>query len=231
MLLEGLVAVLALATVMMLGSDELTAGQKTGPNMIYAEGIARYLGLLGLDHRFALAFALLAFSTFVYDTLDVATRLGRYIFQELLGLKGRWGAAVATAATLLAPLAFLMLIRREQAWRVAWNIFGASNQLLASLTLLAVSVWLANAGRRVYYAVIPMVFMMAMALWSLGLQCWPLWKGLVRGGLAGDTVVVGVTGTLLLALSVLLVGEAVRGLLRSKTAPQPSGIEGQRPGG
>ena len=220
MLLEGLVAVLALATVMMMGSEETAAARKSGPNMIYAEGIARYLGLLGVDHRLAMSFALLAFSTFVYDTLDVATRLGRYIFQELAGLKGRWGAIAATAATLLGPLAFLMLIRREQAWRVAWNIFGASNQLLASLTLLALSVWLASTGRRVYYVVIPMAFMMAMAIWSLALQCWPFWTGLVRGGLVSDTAIIGMAGTLLLALSLWLIAEAARIVLRRRIAPR-----------
>ena len=225
MLLEGLVAVLALATVMMLSPQELTAGRKGAPNMIYAEGIARYLGLLGLDYRLAMGFALLAFSTFVYATLDVATRLGRYIFQELLGLKGRWGGLAATAATLSLPLAFLMLIQREQAWRVAWNIFGASNQLLASLTLLAISLWLASTGRRVYYAVIPMVFMMAMSLWSLALQCWPFWKGLVFGGLVSDTVIVGIAAMLLLALSVWLIAEAARVLLHPKIARQAPGRE------
>jgi carbon starvation protein len=164
MLLEAFVAVLALATVMILapGSEIL----KNDPNMIYANGLARYLGLVGIDFRVAFPFALLAFSTFVYDTLDVCTRLGRYIFQELFGLKGRSGGMISTAATLLFPLIFLMLTE-EKGYLVAWPIFGTSNQLLAGLTLLAVSVWLTKTGRNAIYTIIPMIFMLVMTIWSL----------------------------------------------------------------
>jgi carbon starvation protein len=221
MLLEGLVAVLALATVMALAPGDVAAAKKEGPNMVYAGGIASYLGMFGLPHKVGMGFALLAFSTFVYDTLDVCTRLARYIFQELTGLKGRVGGFAATAFTLAIPLAFLLLIQREQAWRVAWNIFGASNQLLASLTLMAIAVWLAHRGKRNLFVVIPMVFMMAMALWSLVIQSWPFWEGaadyLSGGpGVVGDTVVVGTAGTILLALSLWLVAEAARTILRSR---------------
>ena len=89
MLLEGVVAVLALATVIMIkpGSDQL----KMDPNLIYANGLAKYLGLMGVSFGVAFPFALLAFSTFVYDTLDVSTRLARYILQELTGWQGLLG--------------------------------------------------------------------------------------------------------------------------------------------
>ncbi|MBM4017904.1 MAG: carbon starvation protein A [Planctomycetes bacterium] len=214
MLLEGLVAVLALATVMALAPADAPAARKEGPNMIYASGIANYLAMFGLPYKVGLGFALLAFSTFVYDTLDVCTRLARYILQELLAWKGLVGGFVATAATLAAPLAFLLLIQREQAWRVAWNIFGASNQLLASLTLMAVAIWLLHTGRRAVFVLVPMALMMVMALWSLVTQAWPFWAGLAgRGDLVTDTVIVGVAGTLLLVLAVWLIAEASRSVL------------------
>ncbi len=221
MLLEGLVAVLALATVMALAPGDVESARREGPNLIYAGGIANYLAMFGLPRHVGLGFALLAFSTFVYDTLDVCTRLARYILQELFGARGVLGGFVATAVTLAIPLAFLLLIRREQAWRLAWNIFGASNQLLASLTLMAVAVWLMHTGRRALFAVLPMGFMMVMALWSLVIQCWPFWKaaGARLGGgpaLVGDTTVVGVAGTVLLALSLWLIVEAARVLRRGR---------------
>ena len=50
----------------------------------------------------------MAFTTFVYDTLDVCTRLGRYILQELTGLQGTFGRWFATALTAGAPLFFLL---------------------------------------------------------------------------------------------------------------------------
>ena len=217
MLLEGMVAVLALTTVMVL-----PAGKQGKPDILYAEGIARYLGLFGLPTKVGLAFALLAFSTFIYDTLDVCTRLARYIFQELTGLKGLIGGFLATAATLAVPLAFFLLVEKADAWRVAWNIFGASNQLLASLTLMAVAVWLAATGRKTIYVTIPMAFMMVMALWSLAVQAWPLVRGLLSGqAVDADVVIVGVAGIVLLSLSLLLLVEAARFLISRRKANPP----------
>lgn len=214
MVLEGLVAVLALATVMMLpkGSEML----KGDPNLIYANGLARYLGLVGINFSIALTFALLAFSTFVYDTLDVCTRLARYILQELLGLRSIVGAFVATFVTLLLPFVFLMLTK-EKGYLVAWPIFGTSNQLLASLTLLAISVWLVRTGRNAIYSIIPMVFMLVVTLWSLVLLFMPFVQGVISGtSVTQDAKVSGVCGIILFVLALWLVWEAFSVLVRRK---------------
>src|SRR3989304_344639 len=131
MLLEGLLAVLALATVMMLpkGSDIL----KEDPNLIYANGIAKYLGMMGINFSMAFPFALLAFSTFVYDTLDVSTRLARYILQELLGLQTKIGGVIATVITLAVPFAFLMLTR-EKGFMMAVTLWSLILHVLHSLS-------------------------------------------------------------------------------------------------
>jgi len=208
MLLEALVAVLALATVMMLPRNSEML--KSDPNLIYAHGIARYLGLVGIDFSLAFPFALLAFSTFVYDTLDVCTRLGRYVFQEIFGLKGVTGSILATTATLLLPLFFLMSTK-EKAYLVAWPIFGTSNQLLAGLTLLAISVWLVKTGRKAIYAILPMIFMLLMTLWSLILLIQPFIK-ILPVWIAGaevktDLIISGAFGVVLLVLSLWLIFE------------------------
>ena len=207
MILEGLVAVLALATLMMLPKG--AAILKAEPNFIYANGLARYLGLVGVNFNIALTFALLAFSTFVYDTLDVCTRLARYILQELLGWKTIVGAFAATFFTLLLPFAFLMLTK-EKGYLVAWPIFGTSNQLLASLTLLAVSVWLIRTGRNAIYTLIPMAFMMVVTLWALVLQFLPFLTSLLAGkAVPRDAMISGICGIVLFALAVWLAWEAI----------------------
>lgn len=209
MLLEALVAVLAIATLMILPKGD--ALLKGDPNLIYANGLARYLGLVGIDFSLALTFALLAFSTFVYDTLDVCTRLARYIMQELLGIKGAGGAALATLITLVPPLVFLLLAR-EKAYLVAWPIFGTSNQLMASLILLVLAVWLKGTGRSPWVAIVPMVFMMVVTLASLVVQIVPFLRLLAGHPGAPDTVVSGVCGMVLLVLAAWLVAESVRSL-------------------
>jgi carbon starvation protein len=210
MILEGLVAVLALATVMMLpkGDPALAAD----PNVIYASGLSRYLSTVGFDPGLALSFALVAFSTFVYDTLDVCTRLARYILQELFGWRSRRGAALAAFVTLLLPLAFLMSTE-EKGYLVAWPIFGTSNQLLASLTLLAVSMYLVKTGRRAWFAVAPMIFMMFFTLWALVLQIVPFLRSVAAGtAVKPDVAIAGVCGVILLVLCGWLVVEAFRAL-------------------
>lgn len=219
MLLEGVVAILALATVMMIpaGSAQL----KDDPNLIYANGLANYLGLLGVGFNLALPFALLAFSTFVYDTLDVSTRLARYIFQELMGWKSFAGGCAATLISLAFPLVFLMLTQ-EKAYLVAWPIFGTSNQMLASLTLLALSAWLAKSGKSVFYVIIPMIFMMVMTLVALILQIKPFVVNLpdiLRGGqIQPDVMISGICGIVLLILCGSLMFTSARTMLKQASA-------------
>ena len=77
---------------------------------------------------FAITFGAMAFSTFVFDTIDVATRLGRYLIQELTGMKTLPGAAIATLLTVGAP-ALILSMAGEGFWIKFWTLFGASNQL------------------------------------------------------------------------------------------------------
>jgi carbon starvation protein len=210
MILEALVAVLALATVMMLARGDPLL--KNDPNFIYAHGLARYMGMVGINFSVALAFALLAFSTFVYDTLDVSTRLARYIFQEMMGWKSLGASVLATFITLLLPFVFLMA-SREKAYLDAWPLFGASNQLLASLTLLAVSVWMGRTGRKVWIAAVPMAFMLVMTVWALTLQMKPVVRAVLNADFSGvkaPDAISGVCGVVLLGLTAWLVVEAVR---------------------
>jgi carbon starvation protein len=214
MLLEGLVAVLAMATVMMLPKNSEIL--KSDPNLIYAEGIARYLGLLKISYQAAFSFALLAFSTFVYDTLDVCTRLSRYIFQELTGWKTKTGSFLAAIISLFIPFVFLLL-SKEKGYLLAWPIFGTSNQLLASLILLAISVWLIEKGKRPFFTIIPMLFMMIMTIWSLFNMVSPFLISLpeiLQGKVNTDILISGVCGIILLVLSLMLVYEAARSFLR-----------------
>jgi carbon starvation protein len=218
MLLEGLVAVLAMATIIMLPRD--SAILKLDPNMIYANGIAKYLGMVRINYNIALPFALLAFSTFVYDTLDVCTRLARYVFQELTGMKSRLGGFFAAVVTLAVPFIFLMFTK-SKGYLVAWPIFGTSNQLLASLILLALSVWLIKTGRNPVYTLLPMLFMMTMTLWSLVSMTIPFLKSMpdiFQGKIVPDVFISGVCGILLLFLSLMLVWEAIKTLALKRHA-------------
>jgi carbon starvation protein len=214
MLLEGLVAVIALSTVMLLMPGDAAVGQS--PDRIYANGLAHFVQRFGVDPGFARSFALLAFATFIYDTLDVATRLGRYVFQELTGWKGRWGGVAATLATLALPALSVSWTIRDPAgnivpaWKVFWTIFGTSNQLLAALTLVTITVWLKRARRPWLITAIPAAFMFLMTVWSLLLTIGPWLATLVRGQPTLNWI--AVIALLLLAIALLILIEGVKAL-------------------
>jgi carbon starvation protein len=165
MLLEGFVALIALATVM------IAAKPTGGPGGIYGDGIGGFLTLLiGRENLlFAKVFGTMVFSTFVFDTLDVATRLGRYILQELVNASGKAAAIGTTLVMTSVPMA-LLLAAGPGSWRAYWTLFGTSNQLLAALTLLAITVWLKKIGKPYWFTLLPMIFVMAITVWSLALQ-------------------------------------------------------------
>lgn len=188
MLLEAMVAIVSLSCVMILSKDSPLIVGKEPPNLIYAQGIGtllervaggiRALGFtsFNLSAKLTVSFALMAFTTFVYDTLDVCTRLGRYIIQELTGwhdAKGRWLGTLLTGGV---PVFFvtqrILNVDGKPAplWRIFWSLFGASNQLLAALTLLGVTVWLWRTRGEWWILLVtgvPTVWMYIMSIWAL----------------------------------------------------------------
>jgi carbon starvation protein len=207
MLLEGFVAVIALSTIMILADSEA----RGSPGAIYGAGLGRFLtALLGEKHLiFAITFGAMAFSTFVFDTLDVATRLGRYILQELTGKKGMAAAALATLLTVGLP-AFFILVAKEGAWLSFWVLFGTSNQLLAALTLLGITVWLFKSGRPFWFTLGPMLFVMTITFWALVVQIRaPLQTLTATGALDGVPLINGVAAVLLFLLALFVVADAL----------------------
>ncbi len=217
MLLEAMVAIVSVTCVMIFAKEAI---QKRGnPNLIYADGLSSFLAVLGVPPSFGFLFGLLAFTTFVYDTLDVCTRLGRYIIQELTGWKSTAGGVLATALTAFVPLIFVTVTivgadgKPVPAWRHFWHLFGASNQLLAALALLGITVWLWRTYRAAWVwlvAGVPTVFMYAMSTWALAQF---ISKGMrTENGMSDPVPWVAIV---LVSLAALVLLEAVRVFLGS----------------
>jgi carbon starvation protein len=218
MLAEGFVALIALVTIM-IAAPEATKG--LAPGTIYGNGIGRFLTLVIGEDRlaFAVTFGAMAFSTFVFDTLDVCMRLGRYLLQELFGWRGKSGALLTTIATVAIPVYFLAF-GEKGSWVKFWTLFGASNQLLAALSLLVVTVWLHQARKRIAFTLYPMLFVLTITLWSLV-------KLLVANFAAAKGIDIAFFNALsalaLTALALYLVVSAIRKLRAEKTArPAPA---------
>ena len=201
MLLEAFVALIALATIMIVAP-----GTGGGPNAIYSKGLGAFMHeLFGIDPLVATTFGAMALSTFIFDTLDSATRLGRYILQELFGKTDRASGAAATLVTVLVPLAFL-LAADKGSYRLFWTLFGTSNQLLAALSLLAITVWLRRMGKPYWFTFGPMVVVMAVTVVSLVLQI----RELTRAAVGSAPWINSLVSLILLGLALILVGYAAR---------------------
>jgi carbon starvation protein len=175
MLAEAFVALIALVTVMIVVPAEISG---SSPGTIYGNGIGRFLTLVVGEQNlpFAITFGAMAFSTFVFDTIDAAGR---------------------------------------GAWSRFWTLVGASNQLLAALTLLVVTVWLWRTGRRTVYTLAPTVFMLAITLWALAMLVW----GSFRQAVGFDiSAVNGIASLALMALAIFLVVTAIRTDLNARGA-------------
>lgn len=226
MLAEGFVAFIALVTIMIVSSEAviLANGKPMSPGTIYGNGIGNFLTIIiGKQFLpFAITFGAMAFSTFVFDTLDVCTRLGRYIVQELFGLPGRVGAFVGTLATIALPFAIAFLATKGS-WLDFWSLFGASNQLLAALTLLSITAWLYQARKRIAFTLLPMLFILVITLWALG----SLVIGNFQQANGFDIKFInGVASLTLIALAIYLVITALIKLRIDKRSSELATVEG-----
>ena len=220
MLLEGMVAVVSIVCVMILAKDSELITK--APNFIYAMGIGSFMELIGIPAAFGISFGLMAFTTFVYDTLDVCTRLGRYVIEELTGWRDM-KKVLGTVLTSAVPIFFIFQTMTDAkgnvipAWKTFWNTFGASNQLLAALALIGISIWLYNTRRnsKVWMAAcIPAVLMFLMSNWALLLS---IYEGWVLG--LGHPAV-PVVSVILVILSVLVAVETIYSVSKSKAQIQ-----------
>ncbi len=177
MLVEGLLAVLAVVAVGRLSPDAY-ALIRNNPIDGFAAGIASFAIKLGLPENIGISFISLAISAFILTTLDAAVRLARFLWTEMVGTlpapavrKSLGNSVTATAMVILISGGLCI----TNAGSVIWPIFGATNQLLAALTLLVAAAWLYNERKRFVPTLLAMLFMLTMSVWALVLKLLETW--------------------------------------------------------
>jgi carbon starvation protein len=174
MLIEGLLAIIALITAVKLAKPEYLQMLKAkGPIDVFAHGIGSCLTAIHIPHKLGHTFATLAVSAFALTTLDTGTRLCRFCLQELFTFKKKTGEVEKRKTSIDRYSATLICVILGGAlalsgeWKTMWPVFGSANQLLAAVALLAISMWLYHTGRNIWYTVIPMIFMFVVTLSAL----------------------------------------------------------------
>ena len=174
MLLEGVLATVAVVAVGYLGADKFAALMKAGgPVNVFADGVGTFMTKLGFAFPVAKSFVALTISAFAMTTLDTATRLGRFIFQELFSTTDEKTGEVKGSVLTNPYVATFVTVALScymsfGSYLAIWPIFGAANQLLAALSLLAIGVWLKGEKKNNLMVVVPMCFMFCVTFVALG---------------------------------------------------------------
>jgi carbon starvation protein len=166
----------------------------------FVEGGANFISTLGIPLKLAIGIMAVLVASFAATTLDTATRLQRYVIQELAAtMKFRLltNKYAATALALLCAGAVAMIPGPGgvpgTGGMLLWPLFGATNQLLAGLAFMVIAFYLWRRGKPVWFAVLPLVAMVVMPAWAMLWQMfhvdvpgagpgwfWPLWS-MVQG--------------------------------------------------
>lgn len=233
MLIECGLAVISLICVGILFKSDIIALAPTGmpsgsPTAVFATGIAYMLKSVGLPYDVMYSVLILAVSAFCLTSLDTATRLARYMLQEFFVDEGTdpkslTGFKKVISKPFVATLITVILggLLMTGGYSKIWPLFGAANQLLAALALLASAAWLGNVGKNNKMFYIPMVFMLAATLSSLVItfrnKVISLAAGSPNSTVAADGLQVFFSGVLFI-LAIVLVVEGVKTLRSKKPA-------------
>ena len=233
MLIESALGIISLIAVGMV-FGKYTNGEFGSPSVAFAAGIATMFGTeTSTVYGVIYALLTLAVSVFALTSLDSGTRLSRFMFSELL-LKedeASWQDATGIRKVLTNPLvgtivmvaigSTLGFLKLSQ----IWGLFGAANQLLAGLALMAVAAWLGNIGKNNKMFLLPMAFMLIATLTSLIQTIIAKFGMIGAGGAAWGDWFQLIFAAAMAVLAVILAVEGV-GTLMKQAKGEKTGVEG-----
>ena len=196
-----------------------------GATAIFGGGIAHMVDdVIPGSYAILNSLLVLTYSAFCLTSLDTATRLARFMFQEFWlepgqttkDVKEGWKKVMVNPyfATILTVVLGILL--GMTGYAKIWGLFGAANQLLAGIGLLAVATWLGNAGKNNKMFLIPMAFMIVVTICSLALTVKNQIGIISAGGADWGPYAQTILGILLIVLAVVLVIEGVQTLKNQK---------------
>ncbi len=198
-----------------------------GATAIFGGGIAHMVDdIIPGSYSILNSLLVLTYSAFCLTSLDTATRLARFMFQEFWLEPGETAADVKEGwkkvmvnpyfATILTVVLGILL--GMNGYGKIWGLFGAANQLLAGIGLLAVATWLGNRGKNNKMFLIPMAFMIVVTITSLALTVKNQIGMIAAGGADWGPWAQTIFGVLLIFLAIILVIEGVQTLSKQKAS-------------
>ena len=221
MLLECVLAILTLCAVAYAKKYDLV-----GATNIFGGGLAHMIDdTIPGTYDILFTLLVLTYSAFCLTSLDTATRLARFMFQEfwLDASKGETPENVTGYKKILSNMyvatgitVVLGVVLGLNGYEKIWALFGSANQLLAGLGLLAVATWLGNIGKNNKMFLIPMGFMLVVTICSLLINTKNQVALISAGGADWGPYVQAILGILLVVLAVILAIEGIATIAKKK---------------
>ncbi|MDO4553566.1 MAG: carbon starvation protein A [Lachnospiraceae bacterium] len=219
MLMESMLAIIALIAVASFAEGEAAAQGLTTQPQIFAGAIANFLSAVGLPHSLVFTLINLAVSAFALTSLDSVARIGRLSFQEFFMDEDTDTKNMSPVIKLMTNKYFATVITLVLAYLLAkvgyaeiWPLFGSANQLLSVLALVACAVFLKKTKRQGAMLWIPMVFMMAVTFTALSMTIINLTKAFMTTGLSLGNTLQLIFAVLLLILGVIVAIQGIKKL-------------------
>jgi carbon starvation protein len=221
MFLEMFLATLSLLTATVgVGFDRYVELVGAGANAgVFANGLATFLNKIGVPTEFGLPYGSVFLTLMALTIMYLVVRFMRVASAEFLG--DTIPALRNTAVGSIVALALSALLIWTGFWSYIWILFGASNQLMASLALLLVSLWLMSQGKNYLWTFIPFIFMFVTTIAALLRTAWKLLDANLAGGLAVDKLVgnwIAFALAIFLALAALVLAwDAIQAIQRYRS--------------
>ena len=219
MLMESMLAVIALIAVASFADGEAAAQGLTTQPQIFAGAIANFLTAVGLPYQLVFTLINLAVSAFALTSLDSVARIGRLSFQEFFLDSDTDESNMSPVTKVLTNKYFATILTLVLAFLLAkvgyaeiWPLFGSANQLLSVLALVACAVFLKKTNRQGAMLWIPMFFMMAVTFTALTMTIVKLVSALTTTGLDLGNTLQLIFAVLLLLLGIIVAIQGVKKL-------------------
>ncbi len=191
---------------------------KAGGVAAFVEGAATFLGALGIPRGPGEVVVAVLVVSFAATSLDTGARIQRYILQELGAIHGIGPLRNKYVASLIAVgLPLILYLAGKQ--RLLWPLFGGSNQMLAGLSLVVVTLWLYRQGRPWLYTAVPMLVVLTVSFLAL--------SSMVGSFVSEGNLLLAAVGALMLALEAWVVIEGVGAWRRLRAAAALAGGTGR----
>ena len=224
MLLECVLAVITVCAINFAYKNGITAGATA----IFAGGISQMYGGIASEGVVTVLNTLLVltYSAFCLTSLDTATRLARFMFQEFFlepgqtvdDIKDGWKKTLVNPYVATIITVILGVVLGMTGYSKIWGLFGAANQLLAGIGLLAVATWLGNVGKNNKMFLLPMGFMIIVTICSLCVTVKNQLGIISAGGADWGPYAQAILAVILIVLAIVLVIEGIQTLSKQKKA-------------